>query len=339
MLVAPAGSQAEFPLWPPLLASRGLGGRSARHAHHALHVMLAIDGELRVRGLGEWARAAGVVTAPDAVHEIDATGTEVLLVFLDPESAAGARLKVLVEGVGPESEVAEPSAAAGRGSAAGRSDASSRRGVARLRASGEASAPRPVRRTKARERAFRLISAGERDQLVDLTPLQLMRKDGVEWARRAAAVLGGIQPTAADAAAQAAERDAPGGSGVAGSARTAEGADTAQVAGTIGGNVHPRVRRALRHLQTLDPSQDQSLAALAKVAGLSEGRFMHAFTDSVGIPLRPYLAWLKLQRAAAAIVRGSTLAEAAYGAGFADAAHMTRAFKRMFGIRPSELRK
>jgi AraC-like DNA-binding protein len=65
---------------------------------------------------------------------------------------------------------------------------------------------------------------------------------------------------------------------------------------------------------------------------------MHAFTESVGIPLRPYLAWLKLQRAAAAIVSGSSLAEAAHGAGFADAAHMTRSFKRMFGVKPSELR-
>jgi AraC-like DNA-binding protein len=240
-----------------------------------MHVVLAIEGELRVRGLAQWASAAGVVTAPDAAHEIDASGTEVLLVFLDPESAAGAQLKVLVGGAGS---------------------------------------------TKARERAFRLISASERDQLVDLTPAQLMREDGAEWARRAAAVLGGVQLPAAERSAHQVSGNGSGGA-------------------NVHANVHPRVRRALRHLQTLDPSADQSLAALAKVAGLSEGRFMHAFTESVGIPLRPYLAWLKLQRAAAAIVTGSTLAEAAYGAGFADAAHMTRAFKRMFGVRPSELRK
>jgi AraC-like DNA-binding protein len=267
--------------------------------------MLAIEGELRVRGLAEWARAAGVVTAPDAAHEIDASGTDVLLVFLDPESAAGARLKVLVEAAGADGD-----AVAGNGAARQHRDQ-------RLRTARETNTAGRPRREKSRDRAFRLVTASERDQLVDLTPSQLMREDGVEWARRAAVVLGDGQLSAAKT-----------------------GADAIGNAGAMSSpNVHPRVRRALRHLQTLEPSQDQSLAALAKVAGLSEGRFMHAFTESVGIPLRPYLAWLKLQRAAAAIVTGSTLAEAAYGAGFADAAHMTRAFKRMFGVRPSELRK
>jgi AraC-like DNA-binding protein len=209
-----------------------------------------------------------VVTAPDAVHEIDASDCEVLIVFLDPESTAGTALLGLIEAAEPlDGEVA--------------------------RAGG-----------KARGRAFRLLTARERDQLIDVTPAQLMREDGVMWAQRTAAILGAA-PLAA-----------------AGSTR-----------------VHPRVRRALRYLQALPPEGDQSLPALAKVAGLSEGRFMHAFTESVGIPLRPYLAWLKLQRAAAAIATGSSLAGAAHGAGFSDAAHMTRSFRRMFGVKPSELRR
>ena len=65
---------------------------------------------------------------------------------------------------------------------------------------------------------------------------------------------------------------------------------------------------------------------------------MHAFTDSVGIPLRPYLQWLKLQRAAAAIAAGKPLAEAAHAAGFSDAAHMTRTFRKTLGTTPSALR-
>jgi AraC-like DNA-binding protein len=271
MLVAPARTQADFPVWPPLLASRGKGGRSGKHAHHALHFVIAIEAELRVSAGDRWQAAAGVLTAPDAVHEIDASDCEVLIVFLDPESTAGAALLGLIEaasGAGVEAEV-------------GRA------------------------RGKAQGRAFRLITARERDQLIDVTPAQLMREDGVAWAQRTAAVLGASQLTAAGASST---------------------------------RVHPRVRRALRYLQTLAPGADQSLPALAKVAGLSEGRFMHAFTESVGIPLRPYLAWLKLQRAAAAIATGSSLAEAAHGAGFADAAHMTRSFRRMFGVKPSELR-
>jgi hypothetical protein len=79
------------PLWPPLLATRGPGALSAGHAHHAMHLLLAADGELRVRSDGEtrWRRGAGVLTAPDVKHEIDGRGVDVLLVFIDPESDVG----------------------------------------------------------------------------------------------------------------------------------------------------------------------------------------------------------------------------------------------------------
>jgi transcriptional regulator GlxA family with amidase domain len=65
---------------------------------------------------------------------------------------------------------------------------------------------------------------------------------------------------------------------------------------------------------------------------------MHVFTTSIGIPLRPYLAWLRVQRAAMVIVNGASMGEAAHAAGFADAAHMTRTFTRMLGVAPSLLR-
>jgi transcriptional regulator GlxA family with amidase domain len=104
-------------------------------------------------------------------------------------------------------------------------------------------------------------------------------------------------------------------------------------------HVHPRVRRLLRRLAAEDASaQEMSLDALAAAVGLSPGRLMHVFTASVGIPLRPYLAWLRLQRAAGAIVAGASVTDAAAAAGFADAAHMSRTFRRMFGVPPSNLR-
>jgi transcriptional regulator GlxA family with amidase domain len=101
--------------------------------------------------------------------------------------------------------------------------------------------------------------------------------------------------------------------------------------------LHPRVRRVLRHLRAQPPEADTSLAALAEVAQLSPGRLMHTFTESIGIPLRPYLAWLRLQRAAGEITRGTPLSSAAAASGFSDAAHMSRTFRRMLGIAPSEL--
>jgi AraC-like DNA-binding protein len=62
---------------------------------------------------------------------------------------------------------------------------------------------------------------------------------------------------------------------------------------------------------------------------------MHAFTAEVGIPLRPYLRWLKLERAATALATGAGLSDAAHAAGFSDAAHTTRTFRRMHGVTPA----
>jgi transcriptional regulator GlxA family with amidase domain len=104
--------------------------------------------------------------------------------------------------------------------------------------------------------------------------------------------------------------------------------------------VHPRVRKLLRLLRTqlADADADVSLPHLAGLVGLSEGRLVHVFSESMGIPLRRYLLWMKLQRATAAVVSGMSLGEAAAEAGFSDSAHMSRTFRRMFGMTPSALR-
>jgi AraC-like DNA-binding protein len=103
--------------------------------------------------------------------------------------------------------------------------------------------------------------------------------------------------------------------------------------------LHPRVRRVLRWLHEEPAPTDVSLEALAQRAGLSPGRVMHVFTESLGVPLRPYLLWLRLQRATGTLMSGRSLGEAAHAAGFADAAHFSRAFRRMFGNAPSRLRR
>jgi AraC-like DNA-binding protein len=148
----------------------------------------------------------------------------------------------------------------------------------------------------------RRLSKSENAALVaGADPGAIMRAGGVDWTSRAVEVLEG----------------APG--------------------APLRRRVHPRVRAALRILRETQPGMKTSLAVLARGVGLSPSRFMHAFTESVGVPLRPYLAWLKLQRAAGAIVSGTPLSQAAAVAGFADAAHMNRTFRRMFGMPPSRL--
>ena len=102
--------------------------------------------------------------------------------------------------------------------------------------------------------------------------------------------------------------------------------------------IHPGVRRVLRHLHEPRAELDNvSLKTLAGIASLSPSRFMHAFTESVGVPVRPYLLWLRLQRAACDLMDGTSVTNAAHRAGFSDAAHLTRTFRRMLGATPSDL--
>jgi AraC-like DNA-binding protein len=102
--------------------------------------------------------------------------------------------------------------------------------------------------------------------------------------------------------------------------------------------MHAGVRRVLEHLREdhLDPRRT-SLTALARVADLSPSRLMHVFTESVGIPLRPYVLWLRVQCAACALISGGTATEAAHLAGFSDAPHLARSLRRTMGMTPREL--
>lgn len=77
---------------------------------------------------------------------------------------------------------------------------------------------------------------------------------------------------------------------------------------------------------------------LAAQVGLSSGRLSRLFKATTGMPIRRYVLWLRLRAALGALQSGGrSLSEAAHEAGFSDAAHLTRTFRRMFGIAPSEL--
>jgi AraC-like DNA-binding protein len=148
----------------------------------------------------------------------------------------------------------------------------------------------------------RLISDVERNAMTrDVVPQTILRSGAAAWARQAAETLRLPAPAAAR-------------------------------------SVHPRVRALLSLLRNGGVDDATSLEGLARAVGLSPSRLMHVFTSSVGIPLRPYLGWLRVQRAAIDIVSGNSLTDAAIAAGFSDAAHMSRTFRRMLGIPPSLLR-
>ena len=103
-------------------------------------------------------------------------------------------------------------------------------------------------------------------------------------------------------------------------------------------SIDHRVKRVLRDLPNrLAEADAVSLDAVAASVGLSPSRFLHLFTRSVGVPLRPYVLWLRLQCGARELAGGKSVADAAYAAGFSDAAHFTRTFRRMIGATPRQV--
>lgn len=74
-------------------------------------------------------------------------------------------------------------------------------------------------------------------------------------------------------------------------------------------------------------------AEVATQFALSESRFLHLFREQMGIAWRPYLLWRRLLCAVNMIRQGSNATDAAHRAGFADSAHLSRTFVRMFGMR------
>jgi AraC family transcriptional regulator len=75
-----------------------------------------------------------------------------------------------------------------------------------------------------------------------------------------------------------------------------------------------------------------TMSEIAEAVHLSPERFRHLFVQETGIRFRPYVLWLRMEVAVALYGAGSNLTEASHAGGFADSAHFSRTFKRMFGV-------
>lgn len=101
---------------------------------------------------------------------------------------------------------------------------------------------------------------------------------------------------------------------------------------------HARVaepdRRVRQIVKWATENLDNSLGIVeaARSVRLSPSRASHLFVEETGLPFRTYVLWLRLVCAVDARISGSTLTEAAQEAGFSDSAHLSRTFKRMFGL-------
>ncbi|HEX6052532.1 MAG TPA: AraC family transcriptional regulator [Gemmatimonadaceae bacterium] len=100
--------------------------------------------------------------------------------------------------------------------------------------------------------------------------------------------------------------------------------------------VDDRVARALTYIKG-HIGRAITLEEVAAAVNLSPSRFRHLFVAETGMALRPYILWLRFQKAWTLISEGQNLTAAAHGAGFADSAHLSRTSRRMFGIPPVAL--
>lgn len=67
------------------------------HAHHAIQIVMALDGRMAMRGAqGDWRDGRGLIARQDAVHAFDCRGALGAMLFVDPESREGAWLRTVL---------------------------------------------------------------------------------------------------------------------------------------------------------------------------------------------------------------------------------------------------
>lgn len=64
------------------------------HAHHAIQIVIAMEGVLAIKGTrGDWREGRGAIIRHDAEHSYDGKGSNAAMLFVDPESSEGAWLR------------------------------------------------------------------------------------------------------------------------------------------------------------------------------------------------------------------------------------------------------
>ncbi len=100
------------------------------------------------------------------------------------------------------------------------------------------------------------------------------------------------------------------------------------------GRLDERIEAILHHIAT-NIHVKLDTKTLTGVAHLSESRLLHLFKEQMGLPIRNYIQWYRLQLALKCVLRGAKLTQAAHEAGFADQAHLSRTCVNMMGVPPS----
>lgn len=96
------------------------------------------------------------------------------------------------------------------------------------------------------------------------------------------------------------------------------------------------IARVLEYLESVEDLGSVSVGELAAIAGFSRYHFIRTFQKSVGMTPYAYASQLKVIRARNLLLKGSTIVDTALESGFSDQAHMTREFKKIFGVTPGK---
>jgi AraC-like DNA-binding protein len=97
-----------------------------------------------------------------------------------------------------------------------------------------------------------------------------------------------------------------------------------------------RVAGAVRQID-VRPQDFTNVDDAARLVGVSASRFQTLFRQSVGLSFRRYRLWRRMAIVIRAMSAGRSLTYAAHDAGFASSAHLSTAFREMFGLTPSSL--
>jgi AraC-like DNA-binding protein len=92
----------------------------------------------------------------------------------------------------------------------------------------------------------------------------------------------------------------------------------------------------VRDLIAADPATPHPVERLERVSGLDRWALARQFRAAFGTSLRSFRTMRQLDQLRRMIRTGKPLAEAALSAGFADQSHMSRMFKRTYGLTPAK---
>jgi len=97
-----------------------------------------------------------------------------------------------------------------------------------------------------------------------------------------------------------------------------------------------RVERVARRIRA-QVDLGFTLETLARDARLSPSRLAHLFRVRAGLTPQQLRSWYRMHTVGREVAEGRRLTDAAHTAGFVDSAHLSRSFRKLFGLPPSRV--